>query len=171
MYVAMPIRVREQRVKRAEHVQRVCSFLAKPLRHEEHQKRIHGTNRLFPHGSLKRQALRCLFGGWVRKHYGKGKGRVFTKTLAKDVCMELREQFGLGAAPDQEVCRLQALLAYARKRRLKTKVRSKNQGSKAMSLEDISETVPMEMEARSFFVRLNLSFSFFTSNAFCRRAT
>ena len=48
----MPIRVRQQRVKRAEHVQRVCSFLAKPLRSEEHQKRIHGTNRLFPHGSL-----------------------------------------------------------------------------------------------------------------------
>lgn len=142
----MAVRARKQKRLRAETAKIISQKLAKVLASEEHQRRIHGTDRLFPRGSLKRQILRTMFGGWIKKYVGCG--RIFTKTLAKDICGILREQFGMGTSPQDEWVHLQVLLSLARKRKL-SKTRKVKVKKSVSAMGDCDDTLPLDAEDRS----------------------
>lgn len=133
-------RAHAQNEQRSVHVRYVTRQLAKRLKGESHQSRIHGTNRLLPNGSLKRRVLRQIFGGWVHR-YAPCQRRLFTRRLAKDVCQALRDKFGMDPMEDErEEKRMASLLALARKRKVK------RPRTKAMNMDNV-ETLPMPEEA------------------------
>ena len=146
-YLAMGRRETRLAEKRARHAKKIAKLLAKRLASHKQQTRIHGTNRLIQSGSLKKRALRELFGGWVKK-YGRKEKRLFTKRLGQDVCNLLRERFGLGPTPDEEWRHLSACLALARKRGLK---KYKSPTGKKM---DNLETQPIGGEAVGLLIGL-----------------
>lgn len=141
----MAARAREQREWRRQNAAVVARKLAKRLRSEEHQTRMHGSNRLFPLGSLKKDSLRGIFGGWIPQV---AQSRLFTKALCRVICGMLRDKFGMGPTPDDEPKRLKALLSLARKRGLKIERAkpSRPQRQKQMTHIDLMDTLPMEME-------------------------
>ena len=132
----MPARAKEQGLKRAKYVRFICKRPQKRLSSDDHQTRIHSTNRLLPVGSLKRGALRGLFAGWVKRLYGQG--RLLTSTLAKEVWSSLRQEMELQLPPphDEILC-FHALLKQARKRQLENRSVSK-------SAMDTVDTLPYE---------------------------
>ena len=131
-------RARAQNQRRAANVRYITRRLAKRLKGEAQQVRIHGTNRLLPNGSLKRKCLREIFGGWVHRY---GHGRMFTKRLGKEVCDALRDKFGMGPCEDEaEAHRMASLLVLARKRQVSRPC------ARAMNMDNL-ETMPMEFQA------------------------
>ncbi len=104
----------------------------------EHLQRMHSTNRLLPVGSLRRDAMKEIFGGFL--HQLPKHGRVITKTLAKEVCRNLREEFDMeDMSPVEEVTKVHAFLKSARKRKIK-------RPSKPIAAMDNVETLPYEAD-------------------------
>lgn len=136
-------RERALKQRREWHAKQIAKRMAKRLRSEKQQKRIYGTNRLVPAGSLKKRALKELFGGWVKK-YARREKRLFTKRLAQDVCGILRAEFGMGPTPADEWLRLSSCLAQARKRGLQ----KYKAPQRSMAMLDNCDTLPLTCEAR-----------------------
>lgn len=115
----MGSRARKQSIVRAWYVKFLAKKMVSRLKgNDDHQTRIHGTNRLLPVGSLKRQCVRNVFAGWVRQL--RGAGRLLTMKLSREVCSKMRVHLGMDPAepPELEVLRVHGLLKQARKRNL-----------------------------------------------------
>ena len=133
----MPTREKIVGAQRAKHVHFIAKRLTKRLGGPDHETRMHSTNRLLPPGSLKRTTLRNIFGGWPKRLCGTG--RILTKTLSKEMCFTLRQNFGLeNPAPMEEVSRLHNLMKQARKRKLEVAV------CKSTAMGDNVDTLPYE---------------------------
>ena len=114
---AMPCRNAAQKQIRSGHASFVAKRLQKLLNSEPELNRMHSTNRILPAGSLKQRSVRRLFAGWIRKF--SGKGRVFTRSLAQQICWRLRKFFSMEPSiPSGEIERMRGMLQTARKRKL-----------------------------------------------------
>ena len=115
--LAMPCRSAVQKETRIGHASFVAKRLQKLLNSEPELNRMHSTNRILPAGSLKQRSIRRLFAGWIKKF--SGKGRVFTKSLAQQVCWRIRKRFSMEPSiPRGEIERMRGMLQLARKRKL-----------------------------------------------------
>ena len=135
----MPSRERCQKVKRRSYAKIIFRNIFKKLSSKQHKKRLTTTNRLFPPGTLRRRCIRNIFAGWVLQFVGQG--RILTRSLAQDVCKQLRKYLHMtdheDGVQELEAKRLHQLLKAARKRQLQ---------SSAMSSFDQLETLPMPAE-------------------------
>ena len=136
----MPTREKKLKILRDKWVRFISKNLLRRMGSNGHISRQVGTNRLLPIGStLKRKAIKEVFGGWIRKLHGKG--RRLTKKLSVDVCTYMREKLGMDPTiPDEEVTRMHSLLKLARKRKL-GKLRLQ---TKPAAMDDM-ETLPFEV--------------------------
>ena len=136
----MPTREKKLKILRDKWVRFISKKLLRRMGSNGHISRQVGTNRLLPIGStLKRKAIKEVFGGWIRKLHGKG--RRLTKKLSVDVCTYMREKLGMDPTiPDEEVTRMHSLLKLARKRKL-GKLRLQ---TKPAAMDDM-ETLPFEV--------------------------
>lgn len=136
----MVARSLQQRDQRRRYAKLIVRKVSKVLDTEENRTRMQTTNRVLPQGSLKRQCVKAIFGGWIRKFVGKG--RILTKKLSRQVCRDLRAEFDLEASDptdNSESDRMHRLLKIARKRQiLKPPVPA------AMSVMDTCDTQPIE---------------------------
>ena len=135
LFIAMARRARRQKEARKRFEKLIVKNIFRRLNTPTNRDRIATTNMLLPLGSLRRKAVKNIFGGWIRKIIGHG--RVLTRKLAKNVVHTLRSKFELGVLEDdEEIQRMHSLLKVAKKRKL---------SAAAMSNMDNLVTLPMEL--------------------------